>query len=79
MLLKDYQTYWLVASLVFADGEVSENVHSNNQPVVPSYITLYNKSAKIFQKSKSHLEILGFRRVTCKFHTEDSQILDVTV
>jgi len=40
----------------------------------------YTKGAQIFQKSRSHLKILGARRVIwSKFHTEDPQILGVIV
>jgi len=38
------------------------------------------KIAQIFQKYRSHLKVLGTRRVTCsKFRTEDTQILGNTV
>jgi len=38
------------------------------------------KIAQIFQKYRSHLKVLGTRRVTCsKFRTEDTQILGDTV
>jgi hypothetical protein len=37
-------------------------------------------SAKLFQKSRNHLKILGGRRLTrSKFHTEDSQILGTII
>lgn len=36
------------------------------------------KGAQIFKKCRSHLKILGARRVTwCKFHIKDSQTLDM--
>jgi hypothetical protein len=42
--------------------------------------TVYARGAQISQQSRSHLKILGARRVTeTKFHTEDPQILGVTV
>ena len=38
------------------------------------------QGAKLFQKSRSHLKILGARRVTrSEFHTEDSQILGTII
>ena len=41
---------------------------------------IHSRYAHIFQKSKSHLKILGARRVTwSKFHTEDPQILGATI
>ena len=49
---------------------------------LPVHCTLYYKGrgGKIFQKSRSHLEMLRLRRVTCsKVHTEDPQILGATV
>jgi hypothetical protein len=40
----------------------------------------YYKEAHIFQKSSSHLKILGAWRLTCSnFHTKDPQILVMTV
>jgi hypothetical protein len=40
----------------------------------------YAWGAQIFEKSRSHLKILGVRRVTwCTFHTQDPQILDTTI
>jgi hypothetical protein len=41
---------------------------------------IYFKGAQIFKKSRSHVKIVGPKSVTrCKFHTEDPQILGVTV
>jgi hypothetical protein len=43
-------------------------------------LMVYDRGAQIFQKSRSHLKILGARRVTwSKFRTEDPQILGATV
>jgi len=40
----------------------------------------FRTGAQILQKSRSHLKILGTRRVTCsKSHTEDPQTLGATV
>jgi hypothetical protein len=41
---------------------------------------IYSRDEHIFQTSRSYLEILGARRVTCnKFHTQGPQILGATV
>jgi len=41
---------------------------------------IYFKGAHIFKKSRSHVKIVGPKRVTrCKFHTEGLRILGVTV
>ena len=40
-----------------------------------NYIFIYKRGANIFQKSKSHVKILGIRNVTLsKFHSEVQQI-----
>jgi hypothetical protein len=40
----------------------------------------FRTGAQILQKSRSHLKILGARRVTCsKSHTADPQMLGATV
>jgi hypothetical protein len=39
---------------------------------------LYVNGRQIFQKSRSHLQIVCARNVTFQFHTEDQQILFIT-
>ena len=40
----------------------------------------YGRGPQIFQKSRGYFKILGTRRVTCsKFHTDDPQILGITI
>ena len=41
-------------------------------------LMLLGRSKNVFEKSRSHLKILGARRVT-KFHTENPQALGATV
>jgi len=38
----------------------------------------YVNGRQIFQKSRSHLQTVCARNVTCQFHTEDQQILCIT-
>jgi hypothetical protein len=45
-----------------------------------SYFSYGRKSAQITQRSKSHLKIVGARRVTLsKFHSKDPPILGATI
>jgi len=46
---------------------------------IKNLLAFFIRGAQIFQKSSSHVGILGTKRVTqSKFHNEDSQILGAT-
>jgi hypothetical protein len=63
------------------DVALITNLHLTSRLQVELYLTLwsslvYSRGSQIFQKSRSHLKILGVWRVTrSKSHTEDPQIL----
>jgi hypothetical protein len=52
----------------------------STKPSSETLLTYSTRNDQIFQKCRSHLKILGASRMTrSKFHTEDPQILGVTV